>query len=106
MLTPLPGTVDFAAWEKSLGNNAPRIGGIPVTRHWLIPQAQRPGVRASSRDVPGRDSREDTGRLGPLLQSATHLGAITSDADHSGSNRVRLALEVVPADVHKHRDCH
>jgi len=44
MLTPYPGTVDFAAWEKSLGNNAARIGDIPVTRHWLIPQAHRPKV--------------------------------------------------------------
>ena len=42
MLTPYPGTVDFAAWEKSLGEDATRIAGVPVTRHWLIPQAQRP----------------------------------------------------------------
>ena len=46
MLTPYPGTVDFAAWEKSLDGNAARIAGIPVTRHWLIPQAQRPKVYA------------------------------------------------------------
>jgi len=46
MLTPYPGTVDFAAWEKSLGGDATRIGDIPVTRHWLIPQAQRPKVYA------------------------------------------------------------
>ena len=44
MLTPFPGTLDFAAWEKSLGAEPPRIGGIPVTRHWLIPQAQRPKI--------------------------------------------------------------
>jgi radical SAM superfamily enzyme YgiQ (UPF0313 family) len=44
MLTPYPGTVDFAAWEKSLGSDAARIAGIPVTRHWLIPQAHRPKV--------------------------------------------------------------
>jgi Radical SAM superfamily len=44
MLTPYPGTVDFAAWEKSLGGDATRIAGIPITRHWLIPQAQRPKV--------------------------------------------------------------
>jgi hypothetical protein len=47
MLTPYPGTVDFAAWEKSLGEDATRIAGVPVTRHWLIPQAQRPKVYAS-----------------------------------------------------------
>ena len=46
MLTPYPGTVDFAAWEKGLGGDAPRVAGVPVTRHWLIPQAQRPKVYA------------------------------------------------------------
>jgi radical SAM superfamily enzyme YgiQ (UPF0313 family) len=46
MLTPYPGTVDFAAWEKRLGADAARIAGIPITRHWLIPQAQRPKVYA------------------------------------------------------------
>lgn len=44
MLTPYPGTVDFEAWEKTAGTNADRVGGIPVTRHWLIPQAQKPKV--------------------------------------------------------------
>ena len=47
MLTPYPGTVDFAAWEKGLGAEAERVGDIPVTRHWLIPQEQRPKVYAS-----------------------------------------------------------
>jgi len=46
MLTPYPGTVDFEAWEKKVGASAARVGGIPVTRHWLIPQAQRPKVYA------------------------------------------------------------
>jgi len=44
MLTPYPGTVDFEAWEKRLGPDAAQVGGIPVTRHWLIPQNQRPKV--------------------------------------------------------------
>jgi hypothetical protein len=43
MLTPYPGTVDFAAWEKSL-KDPTRIAGIPITRHWLIPQRHRPKV--------------------------------------------------------------
>jgi radical SAM superfamily enzyme YgiQ (UPF0313 family) len=46
MLTPYPGTVDFEAWEKKVGAGADCVGGIPVTRHWLIPQAQRPKVYA------------------------------------------------------------
>ncbi len=44
MLTPFPGTLDFAAWEKSLGPDPQRVDGIPVTRHWLIPQHRRPKV--------------------------------------------------------------
>jgi hypothetical protein len=44
MLTPYPGTVDFEAWEKKVGADVPKIGNIPITRHWLIPQAQRPKV--------------------------------------------------------------
>ena len=44
MLTPYPGTVDFQAWEKRLGDDAESINGIPVTRHWLIPQEHRPKV--------------------------------------------------------------
>src|SRR5690242_20456474 len=44
MLTPYPGTVDFAAWEKRLGPGAAQVGGVPITRHWLIPQNQRPKV--------------------------------------------------------------
>ena len=44
MLTPYPGTVDFAAWEKKVGDTAAVVAGIPITRHWLIPQAQRPKV--------------------------------------------------------------
>jgi radical SAM superfamily enzyme YgiQ (UPF0313 family) len=46
MLTPYPGTVDFEAWEKKVGLTADRVAGIPVTRHWLIPQAERPKVYA------------------------------------------------------------
>jgi hypothetical protein len=47
MLTPYPGTIDFQTWEKNIGADAARIGGIPITRHWLIPQAQRPKVYAA-----------------------------------------------------------
>jgi hypothetical protein len=42
MLTPFPGTVDFAKWEKE--QTAGTVNGIPLTRYWLIPSAQRPKV--------------------------------------------------------------
>lgn len=42
MLMPFAGTVDFQKWEKAQGEAVQRIGGIPITRYWLIPQASRP----------------------------------------------------------------
>jgi radical SAM superfamily enzyme YgiQ (UPF0313 family) len=42
MLTPFPGTVDFERWEKEQAENLLKVGGIPITRYWLIPQHLRP----------------------------------------------------------------
>ena len=41
-LTPFPGTLDFDKWEREKGDDMPTVDGIPVSRHWLIPQAKRP----------------------------------------------------------------
>jgi radical SAM superfamily enzyme YgiQ (UPF0313 family) len=43
-LTPFPGTVDFNRWEKMMGADLQKIGGVPITRRWLIPTALRPKV--------------------------------------------------------------
>jgi hypothetical protein len=43
MLQPLPGTIDFAKWERENGD-VPKIDGIPLTRYWLIPPERRPRV--------------------------------------------------------------
>jgi len=42
MMTPFPGTVDFGRWEKEQAENPEMVGGIPITRYWLIPTAIRP----------------------------------------------------------------
>ncbi|MEQ1871530.1 MAG: radical SAM protein, partial [Vicinamibacterales bacterium] len=42
LLTPFPGTVDFEKWAASPEQAGREIDGIPVTAHWLIPQATRP----------------------------------------------------------------
>ncbi len=44
MMTPFPGTVDFARWEKeqAADPNALRVGDVPISRYWLIPSAIRP----------------------------------------------------------------
>ena len=43
-LTPLPGTIDFEEWERAMTGDPAEIGGIPLTRYWLIPGPQRPRV--------------------------------------------------------------
>jgi radical SAM superfamily enzyme YgiQ (UPF0313 family) len=42
MMTPFPGTVDFARWEKEQAKAPEMVGDVPITRYWLIPTATRP----------------------------------------------------------------
>jgi tRNA A37 methylthiotransferase MiaB len=43
MLQPLPGTIDFAKWERE-ATDVPTVDGVPLTRYWLIPPERRPRV--------------------------------------------------------------
>ncbi|MES1255923.1 MAG: radical SAM protein, partial [Acidobacteriota bacterium] len=60
MLTPFPGTNDFAEWEKKMASDMTRIAGQPVTRHWLIPQGQRPKVFTPHPSMSAEDIRQGT----------------------------------------------
>lgn len=42
LLTPFPGTLDFEAWASQPGQQATAVDGIPLARHWLIPNDRRP----------------------------------------------------------------
>ncbi len=42
LLTPFPGTIDFDKWAAAQGGDAVKVDGVPITRHWLIPQDRRP----------------------------------------------------------------
>jgi radical SAM superfamily enzyme YgiQ (UPF0313 family) len=41
-MTPFPGTVDFARWEKEQAKHPTLVGDVPITRYWLIPSEIRP----------------------------------------------------------------
>jgi radical SAM superfamily enzyme YgiQ (UPF0313 family) len=43
-LTPLPGTIDFEKWEKGMVEKNIKIEGIPLHKHWLIPEERRPKI--------------------------------------------------------------
>lgn len=60
MLTPFPGTVDFQRWEEEMKRDEQHISGIPITRHWLIPQSQRPKVYSPHPSMSPDEIRQKT----------------------------------------------
>ncbi len=60
MLTPFPGTIDFARWEEQVSRTGERIDGIPIARHWLIPQHRRPKIYAPHPVMPADEIRRRT----------------------------------------------
>jgi hypothetical protein len=83
MLTPFPGTLDFNAWEKSLGDQPPSVNGVPVSRHWLIPQANRPKVYMHHPVMSADEIRERTQAVWDRFYSLPSIwsrsrGAVTS----------------------------
>ncbi|MBI2221492.1 MAG: radical SAM protein [Acidobacteria bacterium] len=82
MLTPFPGTLDFAAWEKTMAESAEQIGGVPVTRHWLIPQAIRTKVYIKHPIMSPEEIRRRTQEVWDRFYSIRSIwsrsGAVTS----------------------------
>ena len=42
LLTPFPGTIDFDKWAAGETRRGTSVDGVPLTRHWLIPEDRRP----------------------------------------------------------------
>jgi len=47
LLTPFPGTVDFDKWAAEENQRGTKVDGVPITQHWLIPEARRPRLYAA-----------------------------------------------------------
>ncbi len=92
MLTPFPGTVDFAAWEKSMEQDTTRIGGVPLTRHWLIPQELRPKVYSPHPVMSGDEIRKRTQGVWDQFYS---LPAIWDRSRCVKSLKARLAFVLI-----------
>jgi hypothetical protein len=61
MLTPFPGTLDFATWERAVAD-ASGGNGVPLTQYWLMPPAQRPKVYTTHPTMSAEDIRSGTQR--------------------------------------------
>jgi tRNA A37 methylthiotransferase MiaB len=92
MLTPFPGTLDFAKWEESMGANPETIAGIPLTRHWLIPQALRPKVYTPH---PVMDADEIRARTQGVWDRFYSFGEIWKRSTCVRSYKARLAFVLI-----------
>ena len=93
MLTPFPGTVDFAKWElaQTKKPDAEAVDGVPITRHWLIPQARRPKVYAPHPTLSPEEIRERTQGVWDQFYSLPHIWR-RSRAVKSLKNRIGFVL--------------
>jgi radical SAM superfamily enzyme YgiQ (UPF0313 family) len=92
MLTPFPGTVDFIKWEKSLGDTPEMIGGVPITRRWLIPTPLRPKLFWAHPVMSGEEIRRQTQLVWDKFYD---WGSIWKRAQFIKSNRGRLAFMLI-----------
>jgi radical SAM superfamily enzyme YgiQ (UPF0313 family) len=63
MMTPFPGTVDFARWEKEQDANPTLVGDVPITRYWLIPIEVRPKMFTPHPSMSSDEIRERTQKV-------------------------------------------
>ncbi len=63
MMTPFPGTVDFARWEKEQAKDPALVGDVPITRYWLIPTAVRPKMFTPHPSMSSDEIRERTQKV-------------------------------------------
>lgn len=73
MMTPFPGTVDFQKWEKSLGDDAPKIDGVPITRYWLIPSEKRPKLYTPHPTMTPEEIRQRTQKVWDIFYSNAEI---------------------------------
>jgi radical SAM superfamily enzyme YgiQ (UPF0313 family) len=91
MLTPFPGTLDFAKWEQQ-ATQVPDVDGIPLTRYWLIPASQRPKVYMPHPTMSADVIRRGTQSVWDRFYS---LSAIWQRSTCAESWRARIAFVII-----------
>jgi radical SAM superfamily enzyme YgiQ (UPF0313 family) len=91
MLTPFPGTVDFARWAEQEASAA-QIDGIPLNRYWLIPPSRRPKVYAPHPTMSPETIRQGTQAVWDRFYG---LAAIWRRSTCVRSVRARLAFVLI-----------
>jgi radical SAM superfamily enzyme YgiQ (UPF0313 family) len=85
MMTPFPGTVDFKRWEQQQSEAPTMVGGVPITRYWLIPTEVRPKMFTPHPSMSSDEIRERTQKVwdrfyawGPVWQRSACCPNLTS----------------------------
>jgi radical SAM superfamily enzyme YgiQ (UPF0313 family) len=91
MLQPLPGTIDFAKWERE-ASDVPTIDGVPLTRYWLIPPEHRPNVYSPH---PLMTAEELRSRTQAVWNRFYALRLVWQRSSFLKSLRARLAFVVI-----------
>jgi len=60
LLTPFPGTIDFEKWAAEQAKDPVTVDGVPITRHWLIPEHKRPKLFTNHPTMPLEEIRQRT----------------------------------------------
>lgn len=92
MITPYPGTVDFMRWEKTMEASPVLIAGIPITRRWLIPRAQRPKLYWPHPTMSGEEIRK---RTQSVWDNFYGMKSIWTRSGFIKSMRARLAFVLI-----------
>jgi radical SAM superfamily enzyme YgiQ (UPF0313 family) len=92
VLTPFPGTVDFEKWAKGVDAEGKNVGGVPYSRHWLIPREQRPHIYTQHPHMSPDEIRQYTQRTWDEFYS---LKSVWRRAKCVKSVRSRIAFVLV-----------
>ncbi len=92
MMTPFPGTVDFQKWEKSQEEDPKMVGGVPLTRYWLIPAHSRPKMLTPHGSMSADEIRE---RTQGVWDSFYSLGSIWHRSRCVPNLRGRMAFVLI-----------
>ncbi|WP_263383513.1 B12-binding domain-containing radical SAM protein [Granulicella arctica] len=89
MMTPFPGTVDFARWEKEQAKAPEMVGDVPITRYWLIPTETRPKMFTPH---PSMSSDEIRDRTQKVWDRFYDWGAVWKRSDCVPNLKARIAF--------------
>ena len=91
LLTPFPGTIDFEKWAADGRHRNTTIDGVPITEHWLIPEARRPRLYSEHPTMSLEEIRRGAQRAWDRFYSWRRVW-IRSRVVHSMRARVAFVL--------------